>query len=325
MGILYQLLRDGDAIGAPIAGTGNSISFGKQNIAGLYTIEAKTIDGNCTNAMNGVINLREIQIPEININGNKTPNYGDIESYTDSKDSEGDNYNWSVIGGTILGSNSNDTINVRWGNNKTGKVQLTKNNDYGCENSSAIEINLVNNIIAGFDADTTIGAAPFEVKFIDKSTGYINSWNWEFGDGESSIIQHPTHIYKIPGIYTVQLTARYEDQISSKTIENMITVEKGVGINEDNPTNYTCISLSAIEPNPSSEGIRFSYSISKPQDITIAIYNMLGERVASISEGYKGEGTYSKKINISQLPSGVYYLQILGEVGQINQMINIVK
>jgi len=103
-------------------------------------------------------------------------------------------------------------------------------------------------------------------------------------------------------------------------------VESKVGVNEEVVViSQSGLAISSVEPNPSSEGIRFNYSISNPQSITIAIYNMLGERVASISEGYKSEGTYSKEINISQLPSGAYYLQILGEVGQVNQMINIIK
>jgi len=37
VGVSYQLFRNSEAIGTPIAGTGSSISFGKQNIAGEYT------------------------------------------------------------------------------------------------------------------------------------------------------------------------------------------------------------------------------------------------------------------------------------------------
>ncbi|MBP7215586.1 MAG: T9SS type A sorting domain-containing protein, partial [Candidatus Kapabacteria bacterium] len=65
--------------------------------------------------------------------------------------------------------------------------------------------------------------------------------------------------------------------------------------------------------------------ISNAQSVTIAIYNILGERVMLISDGYQIEGTHNKEINLSQLPSGAYYLQILGEAGQVNQMINILK
>ncbi|GAI10388.1 unnamed protein product, partial [marine sediment metagenome] len=47
------------------------------------------------------------------------------------------------------------------------------------------------------------------VTFTDNSTdsdGNITSWSWEFGDGITSIEQHPTHQYADNGTYTVTLT-----------------------------------------------------------------------------------------------------------------------
>ncbi len=43
------------------------------------------------------------------------------------------------------------------------------------------------------------------VAFRDTSTGPITSWNWEFGDGQSSSEQHPQHHYARGGEYTVTL------------------------------------------------------------------------------------------------------------------------
>jgi PKD repeat protein len=37
------------------------------------------------------------------------------------------------------------------------------------------------------------------VAFKDLSQGKINSWKWDFGDGETSTEQNPTHTYKQPG------------------------------------------------------------------------------------------------------------------------------
>jgi len=64
--------------------------------------------------------------------------------------------------------------------------------------------------------------------------------------------------------------------------------------------------------------IRFTYGVNTPQNISIAIYNIYGERVMAISDGYISEGTYNKEMDISNLPSGAYYLQILGKDGQVN-------
>ena len=43
------------------------------------------------------------------------------------------------------------------------------------------------------------------VAFKDLSVGDIKSWRWDFGDGETSTEQNPTHTYKNPGHYIVVL------------------------------------------------------------------------------------------------------------------------
>ncbi len=59
-----------------------------------------------------------------------------------------------------------------------------------------------------FRADPTRGYAPLFVTFTDRSTGglgSVTSWNWNFGDGATSTIQSPTHVYPFPGSYRVTL------------------------------------------------------------------------------------------------------------------------
>lgn len=58
---------------------------------------------------------------------------------------------------------------------------------------------------------TPTGAAPLQIDFTDTSTdpdGTIVSWGWNFGDGNVSSSQNPTHTYTNPGSYTVQLTVQ---------------------------------------------------------------------------------------------------------------------
>jgi PKD repeat protein len=46
------------------------------------------------------------------------------------------------------------------------------------------------------------------ITFMDNSTdddGVIVSWNWSFGDGNTSLLEYPTHQYPDDGIYTVTL------------------------------------------------------------------------------------------------------------------------
>ncbi len=49
------------------------------------------------------------------------------------------------------------------------------------------------------------GCAPMNVLFTKKVMGAV-SWLWDFGDGDTSHIEFPTHIYALQGIYNVSLT-----------------------------------------------------------------------------------------------------------------------
>jgi PKD repeat protein len=59
---------------------------------------------------------------------------------------------------------------------------------------------------AAFVADVISGPAPLEVQFTDQSTGIIDTYLWNFDDGNSSNEQNPKHIFKTSGVFTVTLT-----------------------------------------------------------------------------------------------------------------------
>ncbi len=57
-----------------------------------------------------------------------------------------------------------------------------------------------------FEANTT-ESCDGEIYFTDNSTNYPDTWAWDFGDGNTSTLQNPTHEYAANGTYTVTLTA----------------------------------------------------------------------------------------------------------------------
>lgn len=61
--------------------------------------------------------------------------------------------------------------------------------------------------VANFSAQPRQGAAPCHVNFSDLSTNEPTDWEWDFGDGSTSIDQNPVHNYSSAGIYNVTLTA----------------------------------------------------------------------------------------------------------------------
>jgi len=61
-------------------------------------------------------------------------------------------------------------------------------------------------IVAEFTSSVNNGYSPLSVDFTDLSTqaeGQIDEWYWDFGDGEFSSDQNPTHIFSDLGYYTI--------------------------------------------------------------------------------------------------------------------------
>ena len=44
------------------------------------------------------------------------------------------------------------------------------------------------------------------INFTDLSSNGPSTWFWDFGDGNTSILQNPSHIYSNSGVYTIKLT-----------------------------------------------------------------------------------------------------------------------
>lgn len=88
---------------------------------------------------------------------------------------------------------------------------------------------------AVFSADPMSGPAPLTVNFTDLSTGSINQWLWQFGDGVVSSVPNPTHTYENDGQYTVRLTVTGPE--GSSYIEKTILVSSA-------PTYTLAISVS---------------------------------------------------------------------------------
>ena len=76
-----------------------------------------------------------------------------------------------------------------------------------------------------FSADNTYGTSPRLVQFHDESGGFPTEWLWDFGDGETSTLQDPTHEYVAEGAYTVTLTVSNGNGTSDPLIKtNYVTV-----------------------------------------------------------------------------------------------------
>lgn len=75
-----------------------------------------------------------------------------------------------------------------------------------------------------FTTSTQSGEVPVEVEFFDASTGVVTNWFWDFGDGETSTEQNPTHTYTVTGSYDVTLSVLGPGGQATNTVTDAIQV-----------------------------------------------------------------------------------------------------
>ena len=96
------------------------------------------------------------------------------------------------------------------------------------------------------------GTAPLAVAFQDLSSGTIDTWAWDFGDGEISSQQSPTHQYDSPGVYTVSLQVTGPDGTDTESKPGFITVSEAGGfdliLDNDSATFVGTWSTSTLVP-----------------------------------------------------------------------------
>lgn len=59
-------------------------------------------------------------------------------------------------------------------------------------------------------------------------------------------------------------------------------------------------------PNPFNPSTKIVYTVAEPSNINLAVYNILGQQVAQLANGFKNVGTYEVTFDAEELASGLY-------------------
>ncbi|RNI11753.1 hypothetical protein EFE42_09970, partial [Methanohalophilus sp. RSK] len=93
--------------------------------------------------------------------------------------------------------------------------------------------------IADFSANVTRGTTPLSVEFTDNSSGLVEEWEWNFGEGNTSTDQNLSHVFG-SGNFTVNLTVNNSNGTSSKEL-NIRAAEEPVYVVSPNETELLSI------------------------------------------------------------------------------------
>ena len=91
---------------------------------------------------------------------------------------------------------------------------------------------------------------------------------------------------------------------------------------EDTKAVPSCFTLEQNYPNPFNPTTTISYSFQNTDHVTLQVYNMMGENVATLVDEFQNGGRYSVSFDAGHLPGGIYLYRLgIGKFQQSKKMI----
>lgn len=172
----------------------------------------------------------------------------------------------------------------------TGNVTITQTvtSAQGCIDVATQTIAVNQSPVASF----TYSGSP-TVTFLDGSTDAA-SWEWNFGDGNTSLTQNPSNTYGANGNYNVELIVTAINGCKD-TASNNVSVGVPASVEEN------LLKSISIYPNPSTTGM---VNIQTELNVVgVNMYNVIGQNVFSSKTNFQ-------KIDVSTLTKGTYFMKV---------------
>ncbi len=91
------------------------------------------------------------------------------------------------------------------------------------------------------------------------------------------------------------------------------------------PTVPSKIFLSQNYPNPFNPTTQVDYAIPRREFVTLDVYNILGQKVATLFSGVRDQGNYAATFNGSQFASGVYFYRLTAGNSSMTKKLVLIK
>ncbi len=162
-----------------------------------------------------------------------------------------------------------------------------------------------NNVELNWQTATEVNNYGFEVE--RKILKQVQNDSWEKvafieGHGNSNSPKHYSFADK-----SIEASGKYLYRLKQVDIDGTFEYSDEVEINLGSPNNFE---LAQNYPNPFNPTTSISYSIPNDARVTLAIYDVLGNRVTILENSHKSAGTYSYSFDASNLTSGIYFYTV---------------
>ncbi len=143
---------------------------------------------------------------------------------------------------------------------------------------------------------------------INGSIAPLDQYCYDLTDGWISFSSPPQSGYTVTVhyIFSKDLDMAVTTWTQVKLYGNL-SVTTGIGINNEN---YKGSRLGQNFPNPFSTSTTLEYFLSDKGNVSLKIFNMLGNEVAVLAEEYKLPGQYRVTFDATGIPSGIYLCKL---------------
>lgn len=215
-------------------------------------------------------------------------------------------YDWNIGSGNYYGPNATHTFPSNGQFNVS--VIATDTTIPTCQDTSLYTINVNDADSCDYDAsfsfvETSNNQFEFSPNNYDPSAAY----DWNFGDGNYSTDDSPTHTYSNSGTYTVCLTIWDSSPSGScaDTVCQTITVGQTADLEKE-----SALTDVKLFPNPATSTINITLRGNASYDYNYQIIDVMGNQI-EMGDLNSNQNVASKEINVEQLQQGVYFVQII--------------
>ena len=245
----------------------------KLSQAGNYNVRLTVQKEGCQNTFTNPV---LVQVKEANANFTITQLNHCYPIQISVIDTNSNSSQWSWRVDSIKINNSNHYSFATPDSSVTISLKVTAHN--GCVDSIS-KVLIPTTLSSNFEISDTVGCAPLSVSFTNKAEHFVHSY-WSFGDGDTSSVVSPNHIYTNDGVYTVQLiTVSYDGCMDTSIYQNAILVSS-IQANYTTTFNSSCAPMVVNFVDQSNHAISWKWRFGDGKTSTarnpLKIYNNSG-------------------------------------------------
>ncbi|MBU0520400.1 T9SS type A sorting domain-containing protein [bacterium] len=147
-------------------------------------------------------------------------------------------------------------------------------------------------------------------------------------DGDSAITEtDSSEVFdtrELPnGYYLLEVIVR-DCALLESTASMVIAIDNIVPVTPD-PNGQVPLPVLSASPNPANPLTQITFTLPSPQHVDLSIYNLLGQQVATLVDGYRMPGVQSVYWDGTNVASGVYMIKLDTDKRSYTERITILK